>query len=115
VAKGRKQPVCRICRQRPPWRGKNCPPGVCKRCYHAHVWPERPAARTRRAGPTAEIGGPGAGMRPMVYDGYVGRFVPAENASFDVESVPDAVVELPRGPDQPERRRSPPGRRRSDA
>ncbi|MGH3260112.1 MAG: hypothetical protein ACRDOU_32720, partial [Streptosporangiaceae bacterium] len=21
---------------------KNCPPGICKRCYHSHVWAERP-------------------------------------------------------------------------
>ena len=27
---------------------KNCPPGICKRCYHQHVWPERPSARKRR-------------------------------------------------------------------
>jgi hypothetical protein len=36
---------CRICRKHPPWRYKNCPPGVCKRCYHAEVWPDWPAAR----------------------------------------------------------------------
>lgn len=43
-----KQQLCRICKKRPPWRYKNCPPGVCKRCYHKHVWPERPAARAQR-------------------------------------------------------------------
>jgi hypothetical protein len=48
----RRQAFCRICEKRPPWRYRNCPPDVCKRCYHAHVWPERPA--TRRPGPTAE-------------------------------------------------------------
>ena len=21
----------------PPWRYRNCPPGICKRCYHRHV------------------------------------------------------------------------------
>jgi hypothetical protein len=39
---------CRICRKRPPWAGKNCPPGVCKVCYHRHLWVDRPAARTER-------------------------------------------------------------------
>jgi hypothetical protein len=38
----RKQRKCRICKKRPPWRYKNCPPGICKRCYHRHVWAERP-------------------------------------------------------------------------
>ena len=37
--------LCRICKKRPPWQYKNCPPGICKRCYHKHVWPERPSAR----------------------------------------------------------------------
>ena len=37
-----KQRKCRICKKRPPWRDKNCPPGICKRCYHRHVWAERP-------------------------------------------------------------------------
>jgi hypothetical protein len=31
----------------------------------------------------------------MVYDGYYGRFVPVEAASFDVATAPDAVVKLP--------------------
>lgn len=38
----RKQRKCRICKKRPPWQYKNCPPGICKRCYHSHVWPKRP-------------------------------------------------------------------------
>jgi hypothetical protein len=42
-----KLPQCRICKKRPPWKYKNCPPGICKRCYHKHVWPDRPSARTR--------------------------------------------------------------------
>ncbi len=40
-----KQRLCRICKQRPPWQYKNCPPDVCKKCYHRHVWVDRPAAR----------------------------------------------------------------------
>ena len=39
---------CRICRKGPPWQYRNCPPGVYKRCYHAEVWPDRPAAREQR-------------------------------------------------------------------
>ncbi len=49
----KQQPVCRLCRKRPPWRYKNCPPGICKRCYHKYVWPERPEAR-RRLGTTEQ-------------------------------------------------------------
>jgi hypothetical protein len=45
---GKRKQVCRICKKRAPWKYKNCPPGVCKRCYHRHVWPQRPAARTRQ-------------------------------------------------------------------
>lgn len=45
----RRQRRCRICKTRPPWKDKNCPPDVCKRCYHQHVWSERPAARKRGA------------------------------------------------------------------
>ncbi len=44
---GQKQRLCRICKKRPPWKYKNCPPDVCKRCYHKHLWSERPAARNR--------------------------------------------------------------------
>ncbi len=43
-----KQPRCRICQKRPPWKYKNCPPDVCKRCYHQHIWADRPAARKKR-------------------------------------------------------------------
>ena len=44
----RKQRKCRICKKRPPWGYKHCPPGICKRCYHRHVWAERPR-RNREA------------------------------------------------------------------
>ena len=40
----RKERRCRICRKRPPWRYKNCPPGICKRCYHEHIWAQPHAA-----------------------------------------------------------------------
>ncbi len=43
-----RQRRCHICHKRPPWRYKNCPPGVCKRCYHREIWPDRPAARAER-------------------------------------------------------------------
>jgi hypothetical protein len=42
-----KPPRCRICKKRPPWKYKNCPPGICKRCYRKHVWPDRPSARAQ--------------------------------------------------------------------
>ena len=92
-----KQPRCRICGKHPPWNHKNCPPGVCKRCYHKHVWPDVRVAQNE-APPTE--------TQPMVYDGYYGRFVPVEAASFDVAATPDAVVELPaEAPNRPRRRR----------
>jgi hypothetical protein len=28
------------------------PAGICKRCYHKHVWAERPAAQQGRCAPT---------------------------------------------------------------
>ena len=40
-----RQRRCRICHKRPPWRYKNCPTGVCKRCYHREIRADRPAAR----------------------------------------------------------------------
>lgn len=43
-----KQRLCRICKKRTPWHHKNCPPGVCKRCYHKHIWPDRQSARKPR-------------------------------------------------------------------
>ena len=42
------QRLCRLCKKRPPWKYKNCPPDICKRCYHRHIWPDRPAARKLR-------------------------------------------------------------------
>ncbi len=43
-----KQRLCRMCKQRPPWNYKNCPPGVCKKCYHRHIWVDHPAAGKQR-------------------------------------------------------------------
>ena len=43
--KGKKQAKCRICHQRPVWNYKNSPGDVCKRCYHRHIWSERPSVR----------------------------------------------------------------------
>ena len=48
MAKQHKPRLCRICKRRQPWRYKNCPPGVCKRCYHRYIWSDRPAARKAR-------------------------------------------------------------------
>jgi hypothetical protein len=50
----RKQRMCRMCKKRPPWKHKNCPPGVCKQCYHKKVWIDRPAARKERAAATGQ-------------------------------------------------------------
>ena len=97
-----KQRLCRICKKRPPWRYKNRPPGVCRRCYHKHVWPERPGALAGREPGAEESEGPSE-TRLMVYDGYYGRFVPVEAASFDVATTPDAIVELPLDADTPDR------------
>lgn len=48
-----KQRLCRICKKRTPWRHENCPPGICKRCYHKHVWADRPGARRLSAAESA--------------------------------------------------------------
>jgi hypothetical protein len=56
VAGKGKQRMCRICKKRPPWRYKNCPPGVCKQCYHKKVWADRPAARKERSTATGQQG-----------------------------------------------------------
>ena len=50
-----KQRRCRLCKQRPPWKNKNCPPGICKRCYHRHLWADRPAVRKLRRAGTHEL------------------------------------------------------------
>ena len=71
-----RQRRCRICHERPPWHGKNCPPGICKRCYHREIWVDRPAARRERlraeraasTDPLADFAG------PLVYDGYLDAF-----------------------------------------
>ena len=53
MGKKRKERLCRICKKRPVWVGgdvKN-PGSVCKKCYHAHVWPDRMAPpRSKSAG-----------------------------------------------------------------
>ena len=50
MRKKRKEQLCRICKKRPVWIGgdvKN-PGRVCKKCYHAHVWPEQMARRGQK-------------------------------------------------------------------
>jgi len=76
-----RQRQCRICHERPPWHGKNCPPGICKRCYHREIWVNRPAARRERlraeraasTTPLADFAG------PLVYDGYLDALRPADS------------------------------------
>src|SRR5438445_12468274 len=80
-----RQRRCRICHERPPWHGKNCPPGICKRCYHREIWIDRPTARRERheveraaaADPLADFAG------PLVYDGYLDAFRAADLFSGD--------------------------------
>lgn len=44
-----RQQLCPICKKRPLWiRKKSEKATTRKRCYHKHVWPERPAARRER-------------------------------------------------------------------
>ena len=47
MSKKRKEQLCRVCKKRPVWIGgdvKN-PGHVCKKCYHAHMLPERERRR----------------------------------------------------------------------
>jgi hypothetical protein len=72
----KKQKLCRICKKRPQWANKNCPPRICKRCYHKHIWSERPAARKARQE---------AAEYPIVevtFDGYSGWYI-EENSILD--------------------------------
>lgn len=64
-----KQRLCRICKKRTPWQYRNCPPGVCKRCYHKNVWPERPAARKESQVIAGE-------PEELIFDGYLGVYIP---------------------------------------
>jgi hypothetical protein len=60
-------------------------PRSTKRCYHAKIWVDRPAARRERkaaeraatADPLADFAG------PLVYDGYLESFRPADLFSTD--------------------------------
>jgi hypothetical protein len=60
-------------------------PGSTKRCYHREIWVDRPAARRERlraeraasTDPLADFAG------PLVYDGYLDAFRPADLFSGD--------------------------------
>ena len=80
-----RQARCRICRKRPPWRYKNCPPGICKKCYHARIWPDRLAARReRRATQRAAAADPLADdAGRLVYDDDLGTLYAADPRSLD--------------------------------
>ena len=45
----RKQQLCRIRKKNPVWRGGDVkePGPYCKRCFHKHVWPNRPSRRKK--------------------------------------------------------------------
>jgi hypothetical protein len=73
------QRVCAFCHKRPLWRDK-----ACKRCWHKHLWPDRPAARReRRAAERAAMDPLADYVGPTVYDGYLGTFRPVDAFSLD--------------------------------
>lgn len=45
---GRRIRMCRICKKRETWYFKGILWNVCKRCYHKHVWTQRPGIRKAR-------------------------------------------------------------------
>jgi hypothetical protein len=78
----------------------------CKVFLLASVWREvRWMSKRKRGLRSTEL-------RQVVYDGYYGDFVPVEQASFDVSTTPEAVVELP-WPTGPTGDAKPPRRRTS--
>jgi hypothetical protein len=81
-----KQRLCRICKQRPPWKYKNCPPGICKRCYHRHIWVDRPAARKQRQAQAAV-----AEPDEILFDDVL-----EIDDLLAVDDVPDVVADLAR-------------------
>jgi hypothetical protein len=78
--KPKRQHRCTICQKRPRWRDH-----ACKRCWHKHVWPDRPTARRERraTGHAAGTDPLGDYAGPLVYDGYLGTFRPADALSLD--------------------------------
>ncbi|NJO63078.1 MAG: hypothetical protein HC836_34120 [Richelia sp. RM2_1_2] len=79
-SKRRKQSLCRICKKNPTWRYKNSDGTVCKRCYHKHVWVERPSAKKSQK--TAAINSEFEvedieSSEELIFDGYTGEFYPA--------------------------------------
>ncbi len=81
-----KQRLCRICKQRPPWQYKNCPPGVCKKCYHRYIWTDRPAVRKQRQ----------AQVAPEALDDIVDDDVLQIDNLLEIEDVADQEVDLAR-------------------
>ncbi|HJX20423.1 MAG TPA: hypothetical protein VJ454_05485, partial [Steroidobacteraceae bacterium] len=74
-----RQRRCRICHERPPWHGKNCPPGICN-----VVITRRSGSTGRRHAPRAFRAECAASTDPfayvagqLVYDGHLDAFRPA--------------------------------------
>lgn len=81
-----KQRMCRICKKRPPWKYKNCPPGVCKQCYHKKVWVDRPAARKERSAVTEQLG-----LSDLAIEAWITRELLGD--SWEDDLVPTAEVD----------------------
>ena len=65
------QPVCRDLPEAAALAVQDCPPVICKRCYHRHIWPDRPEARAERASGGADESTP----VELRYDGYSGTTI----------------------------------------
>lgn len=77
-SKRRKQSLCKICKKNPIWHYKNSDGTVCKRCYHKHVWVERPSARKSKK--VAAINNEVEELdeaEELIFDRYTGEYYPA--------------------------------------
>ena len=82
-----KQRLCRLCKQRPPWTYRNCPPDICKKCYHRSIWADRPAARKQRQAQAAA-----AELAARMLGDVLGI-----NDVLDIDDVPDQADDQAHG------------------
>ena len=88
MAKRRKLRKCRICKKSPVWRGgdvKN-PGPYCKKCYHKHVWINRPGAREEESLADAYVDYLSGILPEAPYDFDERLF---ESPEFFVETLPE--------------------------